>query len=503
MERIARASRPSSRAGTCPAARVAGTARPSGWGPGRATGSPGRRRAPASARLRRSRLARGGRGAQRRPDRGRTQRTAPTTCPRHSPRRSSTRDGSRSTRPTPFRPSPSGWPHSRPSACRCSPTILDHGAASRSRLPSRVPTVASSLPRVTRQPPRSAASSSRPGRPSSATRSSRSSSLGLRRTRSAGHPGRVRHPDRRLHPERRAPQPDDRGCRRRAARPDPPGSQRPPADGPSGSRGPLRHRRPRATRAPARGPSSSIACSGRWSCRSSRCWHGWRRSGSRSISRRWRVLDQEFASRDRRASSRRSTRDVGHEFNLGSPKQLEQILFFELNLPKGKRTKTGYSTDASVLEELRPAHPMIDKLLEWRIYTKLRSTYVEALPTLIADDGRAAHDLPPGRRLHGPAFLVRPEPPEHPDPDSRSAGGSGARSWPAPGRHAARRGLLADRAADPRPRLRRRAPQGRIRAEGRHPPRDRCPRAPQGPGRDHARTSGRWPRWSTSGSRTG
>jgi DNA polymerase-1 len=80
--------------------------------------------------------------------------------------------------------------------------------------------------------------------------------------------------------------------------------------------------------------------------------------------------------------------DVGHEFNLGSPKQLEQILFYELNLPKGKRTKTGYSTDASVLEDLRPAHPMIEKLLEWRIYTKLRSTYVEALPTLIAPDGR-------------------------------------------------------------------------------------------------------------------
>src|SRR6478609_6692520 len=80
--------------------------------------------------------------------------------------------------------------------------------------------------------------------------------------------------------------------------------------------------------------------------------------------------------------------DVGHEFNLGSPKQLEQILFFELNLPRGKRTKTGYSTDASVLEDLRPAHPMIDKLLEWRIYTKLRSTYVDALPTLMASDGR-------------------------------------------------------------------------------------------------------------------
>ncbi|MDP9481814.1 MAG: DNA polymerase, partial [Chloroflexota bacterium] len=79
---------------------------------------------------------------------------------------------------------------------------------------------------------------------------------------------------------------------------------------------------------------------------------------------------------------------VGHEFNLGSPKQLEQVLFFELNLPKGKRTKTGYSTDASVLEELRAAHPMVEGLLEWRTYTKLRSTYVEALPTLLASDGR-------------------------------------------------------------------------------------------------------------------
>ena len=61
--------------------------------------------------------------------------------------------------------------------------------------------------------------------------------------------------------------------------------------------------------------------------------------------------------RDRRGSRREIYADVGHEFNLGSPKQLEQILFFELNLPKGKRTKTGYSTDASVLEDLRAGPP--------------------------------------------------------------------------------------------------------------------------------------------------
>ena len=99
------------------------------------------------------------------------------------------------------------------------------------------------------------------------------------------------------------------------------------------------------------------------------------------------VLDREFGAEISRLEQEIYL-DVGHEFNLGSPKQLEQILFFELNLPKGKRTKTGYSTDASVLEELRPAHPMIDKLLEWRVYTKLRSTYIEALPSLIASDGR-------------------------------------------------------------------------------------------------------------------
>ncbi len=83
--------------------------------------------------------------------------------------------------------------------------------------------------------------------------------------------------------------------------------------------------------------------------------------------------------------------DVGHEFNLGSPKQLEQVLFHELNLPTGKRTKTGYSTDATTLEGLRPAHPMIGKLLDWRGYTKLKSTYVDALPGLIDTDTGRLH----------------------------------------------------------------------------------------------------------------
>src|SRR5207249_3053749 len=70
---------------------------------------------------------------------------------------------------------------------------------------------------------------------------------------------------------------------------------------------------------------------------------------------------------------------------------LEQVLFFELNMPKGRRTKTGYSTDAAVLEELRPAHPAIGKILDWRLYTKLKSTYVDALPSLIDPDSGRLH----------------------------------------------------------------------------------------------------------------
>ncbi len=84
-------------------------------------------------------------------------------------------------------------------------------------------------------------------------------------------------------------------------------------------------------------------------------------------------------------------RDVGHEFNLGSPKQLEQVLFHELNLPKGKRTKTGYSTDAATLDGLKAAHPMVEKLLDWRSHTKLKSTYVDALPGLIDPDTGRLH----------------------------------------------------------------------------------------------------------------
>lgn len=74
---------------------------------------------------------------------------------------------------------------------------------------------------------------------------------------------------------------------------------------------------------------------------------------------------------------------VGHRFVIGSPQQLGRVLFEELRLPHSRRTKTGYSTEAAVLEELRGAHPVIDLVLQHRQLSKLLSTYVDALPALL------------------------------------------------------------------------------------------------------------------------
>ena len=79
---------------------------------------------------------------------------------------------------------------------------------------------------------------------------------------------------------------------------------------------------------------------------------------------------------------------AGMEFNILSPKQLGEVLFEKLGLPPVKKTKTGYSTNAEVLEKLRPMHPVVDAVLEYRMLTKLSSTYAEGLLKVIADDGR-------------------------------------------------------------------------------------------------------------------
>ena len=81
---------------------------------------------------------------------------------------------------------------------------------------------------------------------------------------------------------------------------------------------------------------------------------------------------------------------AGCEFNLNSPKQLSDVLFSEdkLNLPHGKKTKSGYSTNADVLESLRDKHPIIGEILEYRSLAKLKSTYCEGLLKVIDNDGR-------------------------------------------------------------------------------------------------------------------
>ncbi len=82
---------------------------------------------------------------------------------------------------------------------------------------------------------------------------------------------------------------------------------------------------------------------------------------------------------------------AGREFNIGSTRQLGQILFDELKLPVIKRTKTGVSTDVEVLDELAKQHPLPAKIVEYRQYAKLKSTYIDALPQLVLPETRRVH----------------------------------------------------------------------------------------------------------------
>ena len=80
--------------------------------------------------------------------------------------------------------------------------------------------------------------------------------------------------------------------------------------------------------------------------------------------------------------------EVGYTFNLNSPKQLGEALFEKLALPKGKKTKSGWSTNADILEKLAPDYPVVEKILLYRTWSKLRSTYCEGLIKAIGHDGR-------------------------------------------------------------------------------------------------------------------
>ena len=81
-------------------------------------------------------------------------------------------------------------------------------------------------------------------------------------------------------------------------------------------------------------------------------------------------------------------KQAGSEFNINSPKQLGEILFDRMGIKGGKKTKTGYSTAADVLEKLAPDYPIVSDILEYRGLVKLKSTYAEGLSACIAEDGR-------------------------------------------------------------------------------------------------------------------
>src|ERR1700686_5202981 len=82
---------------------------------------------------------------------------------------------------------------------------------------------------------------------------------------------------------------------------------------------------------------------------------------------------------------------AGQKFNLAAPQQLAKVLFEDLRLPVGKRTKTGYSTDADTLEALRDKHPIVGLILEHRQVSKLKSTYGDSLPQLVAPPNGRGH----------------------------------------------------------------------------------------------------------------
>ena len=136
-------------------------------------------------------------------------------------------------------------------------------------------------------------------------------------------------------------------------------------------------------------------------------------------------------------------------FNISSPQQLGKILFEDLGLPAPVQYGKGkaISTAADVLEELAPEHEIVRKVLEYRQLTKLKGTYVDALPALIDPRDRPpAHQLQPDRRGHRAALVVESEPAEHSDHD-RTGPRDPRRVRAARGLEADGGGLLADRTA--------------------------------------------------------
>ena len=165
-------------------------------------------------------------------------------------------------------------------------------------------------------------------------------------------------------------------------------------------------------------PSTSRRFTRRWSGRCRACWRAWSGAASRSTSRSWPRC-RTTSARSRCEVEKEINTIAGTQVNPGSPKQLGDILFGQLGLPGGTKTKTGqWSTGARALEELaEQGHELPQKILDWRQVSKLRSTYTDALPHLRQSaDASRPHQLRAGRDLDRPPLLIRAEPAEHPDP---------------------------------------------------------------------------------------
>ena len=128
-------------------------------------------------------------------------------------------------------------------------------------------------------------------------------------------------------------------------------------------------------------------------------------------------LEADFAGQGAPGPAGRLRRHRPRRVNLGSPKQLQEVLFDQLGMPKTKRTKTGYTTDADALADLfaKTEHPFLEALLRHRDAARLRVT-VEGLIKSVAADGRIHTTYNQTIAATGPAVVHRPQPAEHPDP---------------------------------------------------------------------------------------
>jgi DNA polymerase-1 len=113
----------------------------------------------------------------------------------------------------------------------------------------------------------------------------------------------------------------------------------------------------------------------------------------RGISLNVKALNQlsKSMAQEIKALEKKIYEQAGEEFNIESPQQLSRILFEKLELKKGKKTKTGFSTDVAVLTGLRGSHPVIENLIDFRELTKLKNTYVDVLPELVRDRSGRVH----------------------------------------------------------------------------------------------------------------